>query len=1296
MLKRFPFFLIIVIVFSFHLSSAWWNQEYTFRRKIFISETSRVPNEFTINFTINTKDLINKGKMNYDCSDLNVIENNRAIDKIVENCNSEKTTVLFKISNHTINEYFVYYGNKNTSQRETNKYNVYYLYDDFESYPIGVNPPFNGWNSNGGTWKISSYKSFSGNKSVEESGAISQWKLLMNNKTIPENYTYILHNMINVQVNVWSMGVEFNNQNYTSGYRLTWFYQIGRGGWFLELRRVVNNIEFSLINTSANSLIQQPNQWYEFKIIRSYPNIKVYINNSLIFDVNDTTFKSGSIGFSRYSNIEDSSRKSWYDDVIVMLYMEPWPEVYLGEEEQYMPTSLIIQAPNEIKAGENQKIFFSLFQNFTPITNLTLNDINISIQDASVQKIGLKSYNNGSYSLEIKASTSFLGKKKIIIETPIASNFTHSFITVEPKENSIIITNNDWRNYIPAVSTGKKVLITNSSRIATLYKPEQVFLLGINIPLEKEHYYIDRDALYLMFFKNKDIVIANNKDAAIASSMLKMPIIAGEAESIELLNAKNIHNFSTVTQVQNYYFTHPFRTNYLILANKDSDKSMFAAPLAFKHDGFIIFSSGNADEAKQSLKQAITRLKYRLKESYKFNNKLFLALIDVPYFSIRDPVDDGLMDQDSDYIKTDNFYADINDDGYLDLSVSRLDGYDEAITHQISAEAPGKKALIISVYDTPRALDLFYGIPLMRYSQAIDARLSYKGFDTTRLVEQRSSRTEYSSENIKSLTNAIRDLIENEDFTDVIEQIKILFSTFNEAAYLLVEFDWDNILTKLLSGEDFVLQHLPLYDEDSLIGNAADKDVIVYNSFGNSTHWFTPNNSIAISSLPEMPSFIYLYYSKSDQSLRKLQEKGAISIMATTSSVYTPQSSYTSYLFFKSFNGEIAYVAKNAKNSILSYYKAIRNFSFYNPEPYLKEYYSRILYGDPAKVFDPYQEFMQSEDVSFDNSLRLQAEIEPKYKIISNGTHKFAFFYDADFMDDIPLYKKTFLLPEDAEVIAVNFYPEFKDEGVYSQVNASFWYNSYKLLDNRTAVDIIAIPITTSGQVLSKLKIELAYNAGLEITKIKAENAVLAFSVYSNAERDANAIVLLEKDGESFYINKSIHLNPGMNSFSLLLPTKGYGKYSVALIIEADKLAGPRYTFFELKPPLARVLFPLSKIKLDFSSLLVFKKSFSESISVRHEANKKVIDYKTADTSLHVELSDELNAILSTKGKRLEVQETAEEKSYTLKSPDGYAVIYSSKGMIKQTYSKPEMLDELRKMILAYNEMMLKIQDKIV
>jgi hypothetical protein len=1292
--------VLFLLLFPISLASP---SGYSYRRQIKIDSKNLMPDGFTINLTLDTESLIKENKMNFDCSDLRIVDSNEnEIDRLVEDCNSIDTKIYFKYRNYT-DKYYLYYGNKNSVKPLENKSQVYYFYDDFEQYIAGQSRYFDGWSSNGGLWKIENTKSYSGNNSVMEDSSTVGWNTLSNNVVNVENFTYVAHGMIGSQQDVWSFGFSFNIQN-QSGYRyqVHWEYQIGSGigGWTFQLRKVLKDpyeqYPLAVIyphNYSAYN-IEPPEvlKWYEFKIVRIYPNIKVYINDKLIFDVNDSTFRTGGIGFSRYSNRQDSSRKSWYDDVIVMLYMEPWPEVYLEEEEEYSPTNLIIQVPAEIKVNESQEICFSMFQNFTPVKNLSLDDINISIKDALVKKTNLQNYNNGSYSLEIKVITNFLGKKKIDLEILKFSNITYSYITTTPAENSLIITDKDWKNYISAVSTGRKVIITNTSKLLDFYNYGQLFLLNTNISTEKDHYFIDRDTLYLIFFKDNEVIVAKEKDTAIASSMLGMPIITDGTETLELLKAKKIHNFSTVNQVKNYYFTRYLKTNYLILVNQDSEKSIFAAPLAFKHKGFIVFSSSNPDSAKQALKQAIPKLKYRFSEEYKFRNKLFLVLIDMPQFYITDPVDDGLIDRDGNSIETDNMYADINDDGYLDLSVARLEGSEEAITHQICAEASGKKALIISTYDTPRVLDIFYGIPLMRYSQSIDGYLDYRGFNTTRLVEHRSSQSQYSSNDIKSLVDSIRFLIEEQDFNDVINQIKLLVSTFNEAAYLLVEFDWTSCLTQLLNGEEFVLKHLPVYNEENLASNIVNKDIIIYDAFGNSTHWFTPNETaIPISSLPDMPSFVYLYYSNGANSLQELQKKSVISLLATTSSAYTPYSSYTSYLFFEKFNGEIGYIVRNAKNKIFSYYNAIRNIS-YNPQPYLKEYYSRTLYGDPAKVFDPYIELMQSEDTLFDDHLRLESFINPYYKVISNGTHNFAYFYDADFIDSIPVYKKTFLLPEDANIVDVSFYPEFKNESVYSEVDSTFLYQPYKLIDNRTALDVVVVPITRSGQIMAKLKIEIVYDSSIEITSLKAKDAKLEFSVYSDAERDANATVLVQTEDDEYYVNKSIHLHPGINDYEIFLPVKGYGKYSVSLIVEAEKIAGPKYTFFELKPSLPKLTLLLNKIRRDFSEFFISKKSLSESLSVSYKANRKIVNYKTADSILHAEIGEEMNAVFSFRGKTLIVRETADEKLYTLKTADGQAAIYFSKGLMKQTYTKPEILEELRQAISAYNEIMLKLE----
>ncbi len=1283
---------LFIVYFLFIRFSFAWDQTYFYKKDIIVENkfNGDIPVGFTINFTINTKELIKSNKLKEDCSDLKIVKNFTTIDRIIENCNSENTEIYFKLQNNISKKdiYYLYYGSKTPKETNYEKSKIYYFFDDFEKYEIGQTLYFGRWISDGGSWIINNEKYFSPEKSILETGKFSQrYTIMISNLTV-ENYTYISYVMIGTHTNVWSTEIEFDIKNYSYAYRLAWFYQTGRGGSFLELKKIINNSEISIINTSANSLIPQLNQWYEFKIIRHFPNIKVYLNNTLIFDVNDSTFRSGSIGFSRYSNIPDSSRKSWYDDVIVMLYMDPWPEVYLGEEEQYTPTSLEITTLKEMNIKSKQKIKLNIFQNTEPIKNLTIDSINMSIPEASITKNNFKNYKNGTFELEFSISTKHLGKKQLKITTPFAENSTIVYLTIQPEENSIIITNDNWKNYITSVTTNKTVLITNSSDLINLYNPKQIFFIDSNITTEIEHYYIDRDTLALIFFKNKEIITTKDKETAILSSSVGLPIVLDVSQEIfDMLKPKKIYNFSSRYDFDFYILTHPKITNYIILANKDSEKSIFASALAFKHNGMIILSSGDAEQTKQKLRQELPKSYYQLTVDYKFKDKIFLVLIDTPYFLIDDPVEDGLLDEDGKKIKTDNPYADINNDYYLDFSVSRLEGSIEHSSHQIYGEpTQNKKSLIISVYDTLPSLDAFYVAPLMKNSMAIDGHL--KEFTTTRLVERRSSKDQYSYDDVKSLAARIKDLIKDGDYKDFFGQIKILFSTMNEAIYLIVEFDWFNAFKDILSGNPFVLKHYPIYNEENMMNEVKDKDVIAYMAFGNSTHWFLPNGSIKISSLPLIPSYIFLYYSKSYESLPEIMKKYPISVMASTSSVYMPQSSYSSQMFFENFNGEIAYVNRNAKNNLLSFYKTFKNISFYDPQPYLKEFYSRTLYSEPTKTFDPFLQLEQSPNVLI-NGIYLQTEIKitPRYSIVSGN----AYFYDVDeFAEDIPIYKRTIILPQNAEIIDVIFSSKETYANISTpQIRTNFWYNSRKLLDNRTIVEIYFVPINYNS-ILTEVIARIIYRADVEITYVRAEYNKLFFGVYSSNTGEANATILI-KGGDESYLTKQLMLQKGENNFNISLPVNRYGYYSVGLIIEAEKIAGPKYTYFKLDP----IKHFFNSLKLDFTSFFAARHSFKESIQIRQEGTKKIIDYKTSEANLHAEISDRLVAKLAVKSRVLMVKEDSFEKQYELVSPDGKVMITINNGQSSITYTNPALIEELHKMMSIYNEMMLKIEQNI-
>ncbi|MCX8179690.1 MAG: hypothetical protein N3E38_03110, partial [Candidatus Aenigmarchaeota archaeon] len=1092
----------------------------------------------------------------------------------------------------------------------------------------------------------------------------------------------------------------FDMNNTNNGYRLTWLYQIGRGGWILELRKIINGIEYPLASTTPNSIRPNIKQWYKFELIRNYPNIKFLLNNTLIFNVNDTQFKRGHIGFSRYTGSSIPWMKSWYDDPTIMLYVEPWPDIYLGPEEEIKPINISFDVPPTLNIKLPQKIYTTVYLGNQPITNLTSNDLNITIPQASVEKLNFQNYNNGTYSIEVKINTKYLGKKQLTLTTPYAIVDKHSYILTTPEENSIIITNNYWKNFITAASTNKTVLITNSTELIELYNPKELFLLDTNFTTNKPHYYIDRETLALVFFREKEIVTTTEIDLAITSSSLQLPIVFDINETLlELLKPKHVYDILTQTQLENLYKSKNLKTNYIILANKDSEKSIVASSLAFKNNGFVILSSGNANQTKQKLKEKMEIANYRKTNDYKFKDKIFLALVDVPYFLIDDPVDDGLIDYDGKKIKTDTPYADINDDGYLDFSSSRLEGSFEALTHQIYfPSTQNKKALIVSVYET-QFLDLFYGAPLMQYSQALRGRLMAYGFNVSSLVEKRSSKDEYSQAEIKQLFKDVNSFFKENNFDNLISQVRLIFSTFNEAVYVLLEFDWPQSIESMLKDKNFVLKHLPIYTQQNLLSSLSDKDLIIYMAKGNKTHFYLPDSSsIKISQLPKTPSFFYLYYTNSYEALEDLQKNFALSLLLSTANSYTPQSAYSSYLLLRSFNGEISYVIRNGKNTLFKHYAAMKNVSFRDTKPYLKDYYSKTLYSEPAKVFDPFIEQKQSDDVVFNgNHLVLNISLNPKYYIAFNNGKKVAHFDTDEYIDGIPIYRKSVILPQDTEIINVNFsFSEIQENLEPINISSNFWFDVYKLEDNRSVLEIIVFPITNRGGVLKDVSMQIYYNAKLEITNIKAENSILKFTVYSYNYDEANANILVETEKENFYINQFLHLKPGLNNYTISLPQKGFGLYSVTLIIENSHIVGPKYTYFYLNPITAQIKNFPRKISTFFDiEKILLKKTFSEKTKIHQAGDKQIIEYISPHKKLYVEItSNEIEGQLIVNGKKLLIKENFNEKNYTFISSELFASIYSSKGLMKQTYSSPEALEELKNLIMIYNELMLKIKEQ--
>jgi hypothetical protein len=124
----------------------WWNSSYLYRQRINISNngTKTLLANYTVNYTIDTEPLVEKGKMQADGEDLRIAWWNndsnawQELDRLVFGINTTTTSVWFKTQrNISANEsdvrYYVYYGNSTVTNPPENRSNIYFYFDGFDT-----------------------------------------------------------------------------------------------------------------------------------------------------------------------------------------------------------------------------------------------------------------------------------------------------------------------------------------------------------------------------------------------------------------------------------------------------------------------------------------------------------------------------------------------------------------------------------------------------------------------------------------------------------------------------------------------------------------------------------------------------------------------------------------------------------------------------------------------------------------------------------------------------------------------------------------------------------------------------------------------------------------------------------------------------------------------------------------------------------------------------------------------------------------------------------------------------------
>ncbi len=122
--------------------AAWWDDSWSYRQRIPITNSGSAQTDYEISFTLNTSSLITAGKLQSDCDDIRVVgEDGKVlpvwVQEDVSNCNTSSTKIWTKIpsiSTDPMNIY-VYYGNPTTTGASDGN-GVFMFFDDFDSNRI--------------------------------------------------------------------------------------------------------------------------------------------------------------------------------------------------------------------------------------------------------------------------------------------------------------------------------------------------------------------------------------------------------------------------------------------------------------------------------------------------------------------------------------------------------------------------------------------------------------------------------------------------------------------------------------------------------------------------------------------------------------------------------------------------------------------------------------------------------------------------------------------------------------------------------------------------------------------------------------------------------------------------------------------------------------------------------------------------------------------------------------------------------------------------------------------------------
>lgn len=835
----------------------------------------------------------------------------------------------------------------------------------------------------------------------------------------------------------------------------------------------------------------------------------------------------------------------------------------------------------------------------------------------------------------------------------------------KPTLDSLIISSEDWKNVLSAIPVSIPLIISNGlksgvEKFIEDYNPDYIYTLGFSLGLNNS-YEIGYDQIPELFFPNatQAIYIENQTQGIFASNLayyLGLPLIFDIDSEYEIIDLSN----KTVQHIQNLYLNEIVgdgkQIDYLVLTNLESSTSLFTGRIAGLRRGFIVpvnisdiqyfenVTKTNENnriwDIKETLNTTIGNLAniglYSDSVSYKRENTLYLAILgdeyDLPFMFFWDPGNERINDKDGCRIYNDIWYGDVNSDLFLDLATGRFYGNMTAISLQLERTDMEKNnnATIIGLYRHRKYEDVYHLEGGMAQAWNAERLLDIGGMKTRRIVEKRIGFSDDIDEFVKQVVEiGIKEFIlsvlktvgesSESAIAGSIGAITIIWPLADASSmvnYAFYEYDWENWIEDMYSGNVKVPEHLEIFGLDTDLENP---NILGYFGLGDD-YWTIPPEDRSELELILDPyggsddfkelNFSNFLYDDHDLSANSSIAKQVLSeggmVFGSSGIIHDIYTIYTSNEFFRNIirGRSIGESFRQSTNiNVMNDFKKVFYLLLKGiiplPDLYMKEKLERVLLADPK--YTPIEKGVRIEEPEW--IIEPYHSYSSKISIISDYYLENRKVYvenaDSSLIEQgkpiIPVFIREFILPEGSEIKYVdlktyyrkynNIKPQFVHwDEYYNETpyefngdypDKKYWYKINDLLDGRTLVRIYVLGLlykNKKAKVLKFGRVKIDYESPVELI-VKADDAKIGNDVnikidVLNEKQDSvkgSLWVWVEKEGFYKKFNRTVIVGPESSKKEYFhLELNETGKYKITTVFDSDSSAGPRHNYFNV------------------------------------------------------------------------------------------------------------------------------------